>query len=121
MKRDIKTRSDIEIIVNEFYEKVKIDDVLSTFFTDVIPVNWDKHIPLMIAFWENVLLYTGDYDGNPLVTHRKIHAIESTTSVHFTRWLKLFDETVNTNFYGPNATKMKEHSKAIASVMISKI
>ncbi len=75
----------------------------------------------MIGFWENVLFYSGEYEGNPIETHKKIHAIEPTKSVHFDRWLKLFDETVDKNYSGPNAEKMKEHSKAIASVMISKI
>lgn len=121
MKTDIKKIADVERVVNEFYSKIKEDDLLSTFFTNVVPVDWDKHLPLMISFWENVLFYTGDYAGNPLDTHRKLHALEPTQAVHFERWLKLFDETVNANFYGPNAQKMKEHSKAIASVMMSKI
>ena len=73
MKPDITGKKDIVIIMQFFYEKAKADKVIGHFFTDVVEVNWEKHIPTMSAFWENVLFYTGEYDGNPLDAHKKIH------------------------------------------------
>lgn len=117
MNRDIKKKKDIEKIVYQFYEKVKSDTLLSTFFQDVIKINWDNHIPLMCSFWENVLLFTGEYDGNPLTKHREVNAIKMTTKIHFDRWILLFGNTVDECFIGENAEKMKSHAKAIALLM----
>lgn len=121
MKRDISSRADIDKIVNLFYEKVKSDEIIGHFFTNVIKVDWDKHIPKMSEFWENVLFYTGDYEGNPLETHRNIHARENTNAEHFDRWQQLFDEVINKYYAGPNVEKMKQHARAIAAVMQQKI
>lgn len=121
MKQDISNNSDIEKVVSVFYERVKIDDLLGHFFTGVMNVNWDKHFVMMCSFWENVLFYTGDYEGDPLNVHKTIHSKEPTTTVHFERWMKLFNATVDEFFEGKNAEKMKMHAKSISSVMLSKI
>ena len=121
MKRDIANRKDIEKVIVFFYEKVKKDKVIGFFFTTVLDVNWDKHLPLMCDFWENVLFYTGEYEGNPLVVHRKIHQQHPTGPEHVKRWLQLFDASVNAFYAGPNAEKMKTNARAIAKVMQEKI
>jgi len=121
MKKDITSKADIESIVDLFYDKVKADEVLRFFFSDVVAIDWEKHLPKMCDFWENVLFYTGEYEGNPLEMHRKLHTKHPTTITHFNRWLQLFDETVDTLFAGENADKMKRHSKEIAKVMTQKI
>ncbi len=121
MKQDISTKEDIELIVTSFYEKVKADETIGFFFSKVVPIDWDKHLPKMCAFWENVLLFTGEYEGNPIVTHRKLNQQYATNSTHFLRWMELFDETVNELFAGANAEKMKAHSKSIATVMMQKL
>ncbi|TXI31567.1 MAG: group III truncated hemoglobin [Niabella sp.] len=66
MKKDITNRYDIEKVVNLFYEKVKTDKLIGHFFTEVVKVNWRIHLPKMVSFWENVLLYSGNYEGSPL-------------------------------------------------------
>ncbi|HRD57556.1 MAG TPA: group III truncated hemoglobin [Ferruginibacter sp.] len=121
MKADISSKEDVQTIVHLFYDKVIADEVLGVFFTKVIAINWNKHLPAMCAFWENVLFFTGEYEGNPLVAHRKLHAIHPTTTRHFERWIDIFDETIDEHFAGPNANKMKDHAKAIAAVMLQKI
>lgn len=121
MKSDILTKSDIQTVVNAFYEKVKTDDLIGFFFSEIVPVDWEKHSRQMCAFWENVLLFSGDYEGNPIVTHRRINGMQATTPAHFQRWMELFDHTIDALFQGANAEKMKQHSKAIASVMMQKM
>lgn len=121
MKPDISNKEDIKIIVQLFYAKVKTDDSIGFFFSDTVSVNWEKHLPVMCAFWENVLFYTGEYEGNPLETHRRIHVQHTTTATHFKRWIELWNKTIDAHFAGPHADKMKNHAKAIAAVMIKKI
>ena len=121
MKPDITKREDIQTIVDLFYEQIKSDEQLSFFFNDVVVVNWKKHIPLMVSFWENMLFYTGEYQGNPLVAHRNLHQKHRTSPEHFSRWLQLWESTLDAHFTGSNTEKMKQHARGIATVMMEKI
>ena len=47
MKTEIATKQDIKLLVDTFYEKVKIDATIGFFFTEVVQVKWEKE-------WENV-------------------------------------------------------------------
>ena len=118
MRRDIAKKKDIEIVIKSFYDKTKSDKVIGFFFSDI---NWEKHLETMCAFWENVLFFTGDYEGNPMITHREVNQKNTTEPVHFQRWMKLFDATVDELYEGPNATKMKEHASAISAAMLRKL
>lgn len=121
MKKDIQNRNDIEQVVKHFNEKLKVDSELGVFFTEVIKINWEKHNELMCDFWENVLLHTGKYEGNPLKTHKRINAIKATENHHFEKWIQLFFQTVDSLYKGPLAEKMKLHSSAIAMLMKQKL
>lgn len=121
MKRDIKDRNDINKVVNLFYDKARTDEVIGLFFSEVVSINWEKHLPMMCAFWENVLFYTGNYEGDPLTTHRIIHKKYATSLQHFDRWIQLLDECVDGLYEGENAEKMKSHAKGIAKVMQEQI
>ncbi len=121
MKRDISKKEDISLVMQLFYDKAKVDETLGHFFSDASNINWETHLPKMCAFWENILFFTGNYEGNPLVTHRQINQKKPTEAIHFKRWMKLFDATIDKHFTGPNATKMKVHAKAISAVMMQKI
>ena len=66
MKTDIRNRKDIEKLINAFYDKVKVDEVIGYFFNDVAKVNWEIHLPKMYDFWENILFYTANFEGNPM-------------------------------------------------------
>lgn len=121
MKPDIATKKDIEQIMAVFYQKARADTLIGFFFTQVIPVRWDRHLPAMCTFWENVLFYSGVYEGDPVTTHRRIHEKYPTRPEHFQRWIQLFSQTIDAFFEGPNAQKMKQHARAIAAVMLQKI
>lgn len=56
IKKDITTRGDIEKLIVQFYEAVKKDPTIGFIFTDAIPINWENHIPLIVDFWETILL-----------------------------------------------------------------
>ncbi len=121
MKPDISNRDDIEKLVQHFYEKLESDAEIGYFFTEILSARKDAHLSRVCDFWENVIFYTGEYEGSPLEIHRKIHQQHPTNQAHFNRWLQLFDETVNSLFEGPNAEKTKNHSRAIAVVMLQNI
>lgn len=117
MKKDIENRSDIEQLVNTFYEKVKRDEVIGDFFTRVTVIDWDKHLPVMYDFWENIIFHVGGYTGNPMKHHEALHRKEPLRAVHFNRWTALFNETVDELFQGQKAEQAKQRALSIATVM----
>ncbi len=117
MKKDIRNRNDIVVLINTFYQKVIDDALLNHIFTDLVKVNWIKHLPVMYDFWENTLFYTGNYDGNPLDTHRRLHQMIALTAAHFRQWNLLFAATVDELFEGEKATLAKERARSISAVM----
>jgi hemoglobin len=121
MKKDIRNRDDIEVLINTFYQKVICDELLGAVFTDVVQVNWVKHMPVMYDFWENTLFYTGNYDGNPLDTHRRLHQIITLTTAHFRQWNALFAASVDELFEGEKASLAKQRAQSISDVMQGKI
>lgn len=121
MKPDISNKNDIKMVIRSFYERVKTDEAIGIFFSEVVVINWETHLKKMCAFWENVLFYTGEYEGNPIVTHRQINQHYDTQPVHFQKWIQLFNETIDASFAGENAEKMKAHAKSIAAVMMKKM
>ena len=120
MKTDIQGRQDIERLVNTFYERVRADDVIGYLFNDVARVNWDEHLPKMYNFWENILFYTGNYSGSPMVVHRELHAKSTMNEGHFQHWVKLFTTTVDDLFEGTRAEEIKDRAVNIAGVMMFK-
>lgn len=121
MKRDIETRADIELLVKSFYEKVKADPVIGHIFTDVVKVNWEKHLPVMFNFWENTLFYTGSYAGNPIALHQHLHKMYPLNAGHFKQWVFLFNSNMDELFEGEKATLAKQRAYSIATVMQIKI
>ena len=121
MKPDITNRTDIETLVNSFYKKVIIDDKISFFFIDVIPVNWEKHLPIMYDFWEQIVFGTGNYNGNPMNVHLALNKKSTITHEHFQQWIALFNETVDELFSGDKANLIKQRATSIATVIQIKI
>ncbi len=121
MKKDIRNRNDIEVLVNTFYDKVKADPIIGYIFNQRIKMNWEHHLPIMYDFWENSLLYTGTYNGNPMEIHRKIHQLAHLEKSHFEQWTKLFIQSVDQLFEGEKALLAKQRAFSISTVMQIKI
>lgn len=115
--KDITGREDIELLVNRFYDKIKKDAVIGHIFTDVAHVNWEKHLPVMYDFFENMLFYTGGYTGNPMELHRHLNRIRPLTREHFQQWEQLFCNTVDELFEGSTASLVKQRALSISAVM----
>jgi len=107
--KEIEEREDIILLVNNFYEKVKQDDLLNPLFAQV---NWPSHLPIMYNFWSSMLLGEQSYQGNPFQKHVGLVI----TVLHFDRWLELFQRTVDENFTGDKAIEVKDRARSIAGV-----
>lgn len=117
-RADIANKNDIEILINAFYEKVKKDALLSVYFEHT---NWKKHLPIMYIFWENIILFSGDYSGNPMAKHKHIHHKNPLSKKHFNRWMTLFKASVNEHFEGPKANLTLERAESIGQVMMANL
>jgi hemoglobin len=106
---DILTRTEIETLVNKFYERVRADELLAPVFAHV---DWPHHLPVMYNFWSSILLGDMSYNGSPFSKHVGLVI----TADHFSRWLKLFMETVDTEFKGPIADEAKNRAQSIADL-----
>lgn len=121
MKQDIQTRTDIELLLNEFYKKVTADVTIGHFFTKVVQLNWEVHLPIIYDFWESVLFGTGSYKGNPILKHIDLDQKEHLTTVHFDQWLHLWRTTIDEHFEGMKAEEAKQRAEIMAKLMLFKI
>ena len=121
MKKDIEDIADIRILIDHFYVRVVPDPMIGSIFTDTFKVNWEKHLPIMYSFWENTLFYTGNYTGNPMMIHRRIHELVQLTPEKFDRWVTLFCSSVDELFEGEKAELAKQRAESIATIMKIKI
>ncbi len=114
---DIKDRSDIEKLINTFYEQVRKDDVIGYIFNDVMKVDWEKHLPVMYDFWETLILNTANYTGNTMGVHFLVNKKVPLGKKHFERWMEIFTSTVDSLFEGEVAEMTKKKAKSIADLM----
>src|SRR5687767_3652576 len=106
-KPDISSRQDIQHLLEIFYDKVKSDDVIGIIFTQIVPINWEHHIPLITDFWETILLDNPVYKSNAMEKHFRINEIYPLKKQHFDAWLRLFHNTVDQLYAGPVADLAK--------------
>ena len=121
MKTDITCREDIEKFIVAFYEKVKADETIGFIFTDVVKMNWEKHIPLIVDFWETILLDNPVYRNNAMEVHFDLNKKIPLQKEHFKSWLLLFGNSIDELFEGKIADLAKTRAKSIADVMLFKM
>ena len=120
MKRDIENREDIDRLMHAFYAEAMLDDEIGYIFTDVAKLDLDHHLPIIGDFWETMLFQTGSYSKhgrNPLQVHGALSEKEPLTLEHFTRWLEIFNATIDALFEGERADFLKFRARAIANRM----
>lgn len=119
--KDLRSREDIELLVDSFYQKVQRDELIGYIFTDVAKVNWDHHLPKMYDFWEAILFGQKGFKGNPIEVHFKLNQKHPLLDSHFERWKSIFYATVDEHFSGEYAQLAKEKAQSIADLMFFKI
>ena len=107
--KDIDSREEVKHLVDSFYKKVTEDPLLAPVFADV---DWPHHLPIMYNFWSSVLLGDMSYNGSPFSKHMGLPI----TVDHFKQWLKLFLQTVDSEFSGPVADEVKNRASTIANL-----
>lgn len=100
---DILNLADVQLLVDNFYGKVRDNELLAPIFNGVIGDKWPVHLEKMYGFWQTLLLETPVYSGSPFLKHAKL-PIEKE---HFDTWMKLFNETVDEHFTGTKANEAK--------------
>ncbi len=111
MKRDIETRADLENILTEFYKIAAVDARIGHHFA---ALDLEKHLPIIIDFWEKVLFGKAVYFGNPLAVHQILHEKSPLELEHFQRWFEIFSRTIDEMFAGETAETAKLRAKMIA-------
>lgn len=117
-KSDIQSKDDIKLMVDTFYEKVKLNEVLNPYFANL---NWPNHLEKMYKFWENIAFYTGEYNGNPMEIHKQLNDNNPLNEEAFQNWITLFNINIDLHFEGPKVEQIKQRAQNIAQVMIMKI
>ena len=115
--KEIMSREEVKILVDLFYEKVQKDDTLADIFNSIIKNRWPQHLEKMYRFWETVLLGEKTYRGNPFLPHSELQV----NKTHFDRWIELFVETVDENFYGEKAEESKWRAEKMAEMFQTKM
>lgn len=100
---DITSRTDIETLVDTFYQRVRSHEELGPIFNNNIGNLWFLHLDTMYRFWETLLLSKDTYSGSPFPKHTQLELKER----HFDQWLEVFTKTVNDLFEGPTANAAK--------------
>lgn len=116
-KNDIANLEDIKRMVDNFYGRVREDELLGEIFNEVIKENWPVHLDKMYRFWQTVLLGDYTYSGTPFAPHVKLPV----EKMHFDRWKALFYETVDESFEGKKATEAKWRAEKMAEMFQYKL
>ncbi len=118
MKKDVTNRDDLYLIVNEFYKKLLVNNIMKPFFEKFQDkTTLEKHLQILVNFWDNILFYSGAYKKNAMQPHLLLHEKKPFSKVHFETWLRLFNQSVDANFEGEKANTLKNRALSVATVM----
>jgi hemoglobin len=109
------TEQQIAQLVDDFYGKIRSDDLLGPIFADAIGEDWGPHLAKMRAFWSTVMLASGTYKGNPMMAHLGLPRL---TRGHFDRWLEMWRATTSEVCPGPAADLFVEKAEMIAERLL---
>jgi hemoglobin len=105
------TENNIRELVYAFYDRVRADELLGPAFEQKLAGRWDDHLPKMCVFWGSLVLGAKQYRGNVQQAHVPLAGIEPQ---HFSRWLYLFLDTVESRYEPAAAVRFMEPALRIA-------
>jgi hemoglobin len=117
IKKDIQNIQDIKLFVNEFYNLVQQDELLSPIFISRNQGIWGPHLEQMYLFWNTALFGEKGYVGNPFSKHITLNI----NADHFNRWLNLFNQTIDTYFKGEIANNAKWRAGIMADTFLRRL
>ena len=114
---DIESRTDIEKFLRSFYSKSVHDTVIGIVFTETIPLDLEKHLPVITDFWESILLDNPVYKKNAMAVHYGINKKFPLKKIHFDAWLRLFNTSADEMYAGEKTELAKKRAAGIAALM----
>ena len=114
MLSDIDTEQRVEFLVKTFYGRALADELLAPHFADV---DFEQHLPRMIAFWAFILLDKEGYKGNVFDKHAHLPIHEA----EFNRWIFHFKNVVDDFFFGEKANLAKQRAELLKYTFLSKL
>jgi len=115
---DITAREDIECFVTEFYSKLLNDPQLAPIFIEVAKIELSVQLPMIIDYWEKLLLGGRKYQRHTMNIHRKVHSDRPLNAKDFELWLQHFETSMNHQHIVPIANRAKRVSARIAQNML---
>ena len=116
VRTEIDDRDDVDLLVRRFYQAVIPDTVLGPIFA-AMSVDWSVHIPKLVDFWAGRLLGERGYVGNPVGAHQPVLDRCPFGAVELSRWLELWEETVDELFVGDIAELAKQRAHMAADAI----
>lgn len=120
-RRDIETQADIESVVLQFYGDLLKDDHVGLFFTEVVSLDFEVHLPVIISFWSSILLGNHAYQGNPMLKHIELSRKMRINESHLERWLSIWRQTLDQGHEGQVTELAKSKAEQIGMLMLHKI
>ena len=119
--KDIQNREDLLFLMGAFYGKMLKDEQIGYIFTEVAKLDLEHHLPMLADFWNNALFHTGGYKNNVVQIHKDLSAKEYLKPEHFKRWQELLAETIDANYQGEIAEKMKLRANQVGMTIQAKL
>ncbi|WP_298766024.1 group III truncated hemoglobin [uncultured Polaribacter sp.] len=118
MKPDIANQKDILTIITNFYNLLLADKQMFPFFKDIVQANQlQTHLEIISDFWNDILFDTTSYQNNTMQKHLDKNTFIAFTKEHFSIWTSYLFQTINKDFNGVIAERMKNRALSIATVM----
>ena len=118
LKKDIQTRDDIFLIIDQFYRQILADASINLFFHHIVSSGTlERHLNTITDFWNGILFDATDYQRNAMQPHLDLNKTIPFKNNHFKTWLQHFTKTIDSYYIGENAEKMKARAISIATVM----
>lgn len=121
MKEDIRSQEDVELLVNSFYDKARLDPLLGPVFNTIIGDDWSHHLPVIYRFWSTVLFGEPGYSGNVIAQHIAIDKAMPLEEAHYQRWGELFYATIDEHFNGPKAEEARKRATLMLQLIRLKV
>ncbi len=116
-RADLDSPERVAAFVDAFYARVFADPRLAPLFLDVARIDPARHLPLIRAYWEKLLLGRPGYQRHTMDIHRALHARRPLHDEDFARWLELFRATLDDGFAGPGAERAWRVAQRVAANM----
>lgn len=114
---DLDSPEQIRAFITAFYERLLADPRIAPVFLDVAQIDIRRHLPLICAYWEKLLLGGDAYRRHTMNIHRAVHAKRPLTAADFEVWLGHFRAALAQGFNGPQAARARGIAERIARNM----